>query len=93
MSDIRIVNTFRASKTGFTCRIATDVRISSAAPTSSTSASAISVVTSSARVRLWRSPVPLRWPLSFNVLFKSAREDCKAGTSPNRMPVTIDTPA
>ena len=89
VSDIRIVKTLRASKPGFTCRTARKVRISRAAPTSSTRASAISVVTSSARV-LWCNPVPLRLLLSFKLLFKSAREDCSAGTSPNSMPVTSD---
>ena len=67
------------------------LRISSAAPINSTTASAISVVTSSARVLLCRKPVPLRLLLSFSVLLKSARDDCRAGTSPNRMPVRIDT--
>ena len=64
---MRIVKTLCASKPGFTCRIAMKVRISSAAPINSTTASAISVVTSSARVLLCRKPVPLRLPLSFSV--------------------------
>ena len=49
-ADMRIVSTLCVSKPGFTCRMATKVRISSAAAINSTTASVISVVTSSARV-------------------------------------------
>ena len=48
-------------------RSATAVRISSAEPMSSTSASATSTTTSSERALFWRKPVPERPALSFSV--------------------------
>ncbi len=87
---MRIVRTLCASKPGFTCRIAMKVRISSDAPIISTTASATSVITSSARVRLCRALVPLRFPLSLSAALESARDDCRAGKSPHTMAVSID---
>ncbi len=90
-SDIRIVSTFVASKPGSTPPSAAADRISSAAPTSSTSASATSVTTRIERALFWRKPVPERPLLSFSVLVRSAWEPWSAGIRPNRRPVTSDT--
>ena len=51
-SDVWNVNTFRASSPDSTERSPTKLRISSAAPTSSTTASAVSTTTSAERIRL-----------------------------------------
>ena len=87
LSDMRIVSTFSASKPGFTAPSAIEVRISRAEPTSSTTASATSLITSMVRALFWRSPVPERPPLSLRVALRSGRELCSAGIRPNRMPV------
>src|SRR6185437_10866345 len=70
-----------------TFRKSTNVRISSAAPISSTRALAISVTTSAPRALFCFSPVPDRPLVSFNVELRSGFEICKAGKSPNRIPV------
>ena len=69
-----------------------NVRISSAAPISSTSASETSLITSRERALLWRNPVPERLLLSLSVELRSGREALMAGKSPKRMPVNTDTP-
>ena len=77
-----------ASKPGSTARSATNVRMNSAAPTSSTSASPISLTTSSARALFCRNPLPERPLLSLSVVFRSARDACSAGTRPKTRPVS-----
>ena len=60
VSDILIVSTLFGSNPGSTAPSATDVRIRSAEPTSSTSASATSSTTSSERALFCLNPVPER---------------------------------
>ena len=91
-SDVWNVNTLRGSRPGSTDRNPTKLRISSAAPTSSTSASAISATTSAERMRLWRTPVPERPLASFSVDTRSGFEVCSAGNRPNSRPVISETP-
>ena len=93
MSDICIVSTLRASKPGSTLRRAPNVRISKAAPTSSTSANAISVTTRIDRALFCRNPLPARKPLSLSVAFRSVRDALNAGISPNKAPVNTETPS
>ncbi len=76
------VSTLLAENPGSTWLSASDVRIKSVAPTSSTTASAISSVTSADNVRLCRRPVPLRLPASLSTRFKSGGA-ASAGTSAN----------
>ena len=91
VSDVRIVSTLAASKPGSTRLRDNDVRISNAEPTSSTSASATSPATSTARVRFCRKPEPVRPPPSLRVAPRSARDPCSAGISPNSTPAPSET--
>ena len=70
---------------------AIDVRINSAAPIKSTTASAISTSTSAERVRPSRRSWPERLPALLMTLFKSTRALASAGISPNSTPVPSDT--
>ena len=69
------------------------LRISSAAPTSSTSASAVSTTTSAERTRLCLTAVPERPLASFNVVTRSGFDVCSAGKSPKMTPVTTARPS
>ena len=86
------MRTLWGSKPGLTWRSAMKVRMSSAAPMSSTSASETSLMTSSERALLWRKPVPERLLLSLSVELRSGREAPMAGKSPKRMPVSSEMP-
>ena len=70
-SDIRIVSTLCVSNPGSTRPSAIAVRMSSAEPTSSTSASATSTTTRIERALFCRNPVPERPLLSFSVVVRS----------------------
>ena len=91
VSDIRSVSTLCDSNPGFTARNFMNERISSEAPTSSTSASATSTTTRIERVLFWRKPLPDRPLLSLSVRLRSTRDAWSAGNRPKTTPVTSDT--
>ena len=86
LSDMRIVRTRCGSKPGSTARSAMKVRMNSAAPTSSTSASPISLTTSNARALFCRKPLPDRPLLSLMVVLRSTRAARSAGNRPKTQP-------
>ena len=67
------------------------MRISSAEPISSTSASATSMTTRTERTLFCRKPVPERPLLSFSVVVRSVFELWSAGIRPKMMPVSSET--
>src|ERR1035438_9160672 len=91
--DMRRVRTLWRSKPGSTALNAAKVRMSSAAPTNRTSASATSPTTSRARVFFWCRLAPERPPPLLRVAVRSARETSSAGMSPNKTPVASETRA
>ena len=76
----------RSCSPGSTPPSASDVRINSAAPTSSTTARLTSTSTSTERVLFWRKPLPERLLESLMIAFRSARDATSAGIKPNMMP-------
>ena len=86
VSDIRIVRTLCDTNPGFTARSAMNDRISSDAPTSSTSASATSATTRIDRALFCRNPLPDRPPLSFSVRFRSTRTPERQARDPRARP-------
>src|SRR5882724_9258572 len=85
------VRTFFASNPGFTFHSAVKVRIISPAPTSKTSASAISAATS-ARCTRWRVPLPPR-PPSLRARCAVAFVVLNAGISPKQIPASNEIAA
>ena len=79
------------SNPGSTRPSATAVRISSADPISSTSASATSTTTRTERTLFCRNPVPDRPALSFSVVVRSVFELWSAGIRPKISPVASET--
>ena len=90
-NDIRIVSTLVESKPGSTRASASAVRMRSADPTRRINASATSTITSVARARFCRRPVPDRPLASFSDVVRSVFDVCSAGSSPKSTPVTIET--
>ena len=68
------------------------MRMSSADPMRSTSASATSTITRIDRTLFCLNPLPERPLLSFSVVVRSAFELCSAGINPKMMPVMSDNP-
>ena len=69
-----------------------NVRISSAAPITRISASAISVTTNTERSLPLRNPMPERLLLSLSVAARLGLDALIAGTRPKRIPVNTETP-
>ena len=67
-----------------------NVRISSAAPITSTRARAISLTTRTERTLPLRKPTPERLLLSFKIAARFLREAVIAGTRPKKIPVSTE---
>ena len=87
-----MVSTLCVSKPGSTASSFMNVRISNAAPITRTSASAISVTTSTERSLPLRKPMPERLLLSLSVAARLGLDALIAGTRPKRIPVSTETP-
>ncbi len=83
------VRTLLPSKPGLTSWMRAKLLSSSAAPISSTSASAISPMTSVCRVRLVRRLADAPRPSSLSTSCTRPRTSVRPGASPKTMPVTM----